>query len=419
MPGRRHTGQLREWTLRIVFVNRYFAPDHSATSQILTDLATHLAAGGREVHVVCAAETYDGRGGLPEQQEIAGVNVHRVRSGGFGRAGLVRRGADSLVLYAAMYRGAARLLRPGDMLVAKTDPPLLSIPMARLAHTRKARFVNWLQDLYPEVAGALGVPLVDGPVGACLAGVRNWSLRKAELNVVIGELMREHLLAAGIEDRCIAVVPNWTDDETVRPVAAATNPLRAAWDLKARFVVGYSGNLGRAHEYETLLGAAARLRDRLDIVFLFVGGGHHVEMLRAEAERRGLSERFRFQPYQARDRLAVSLGVADVHWLSLRPELEGLIVPSKFYGIAAAGRPTLCVTDPRGEIARLVTRFDCGVVIAPGQDEALAAAIRNLADDPDASAAMGVRARHMLDAHFSKRRSLEQWGALVDGATRR
>ncbi len=399
---------------RIIFVNRYFAPDHSATSQLLSDLAFHLAAKGREVHVIAANETYGGGATLPAEETLNGVHVHRVASGGFGRSGLAARAADYVVLYAAMGRAAFRLVRAGDVIVAKTDPPLLSIPLSLVAKVRKARLVNWLQDLYPEVAIALGVPLLGGPAGRLLARLRDASLHGAHVNVAIGQIMGERLAARGVEASRIGVVQNWADDVGMAPAPVAANTLRRTWGLEGKFVLAYSGNLGLAHEYGTLLGAAELLRDRRDIAFLFVGGGRHIERLRQEAASRSLPHTFCFQPYQDRARLGESLCAADAHWLSLRENLEGLIVPSKFYGVAAAARATIAVTALGGEVARAVRAFDCGLVAAPGDCAGLAAAITRLADDSELCAAMGERARGMIDMHLTKEHALQRWTDLLD-----
>jgi colanic acid biosynthesis glycosyl transferase WcaI len=189
--------------------------------------------------------------------------------------------------------------------------------------------------------------------------------------------------------------------------------LRREWGLEDRFVIGYSGNLGRAHEFDTVLAAAERLRDDAQKIFLFVGGGQKFHELARQIRARGLERRFRFRPYQDRAMLRYSLGVADVHWVSLKPELEGLIVPSKIYAAAAAGRPLIAVAGPDGEVASLIRRHDCGVVVDPGDAEALVAVLARLAADPDGLAAMGRRARAMLDGHFTRRHALERWSHLL------
>src|SRR5262249_14342425 len=126
-----------------------------------------------------------------------------------------------------------------------------------------------------------------------------------------------------------------------------------------------------------------------------------------------LDQAFRFVPYQDRLLLKYSLAVADVHWLSLKPELEGLIVPSKFYGIAAAGRPVIAITAKDGEIARLVRGHHCGFVVEPGDAVALADLLLRLCADAAGVAAMGRRARAMLDAHFTRRQAFDRWRALL------
>lgn len=400
---------------RILFVNRFYYPDHSATAQILTDLAEALAARGWEVSVVTSRLCYDDPSVvLPGREERAAVTIRRLWSSRFGRAGLVGRAIDYLSFYVTAFGAVLRSVRRQDIVVAKTDPPLLSVIVALAARLRGARLVNWLQDLYPEVAAELGMGVMRGPAGAVLRWLRNASLRAARVNVAIGERMAERLIAEGVPARQVVVMPNWSDEEAIRPVARAGLALREEWGLNGRFVIGYSGNLGRAHEAETVLGAAKLLDDRHDIVFLMIGGGRESARLAERVAAEGLAAQFQFRPYQPRARLSESLGTADIHWLSLRPELEGLIVPSKFYGIAAAGRPVIAVTDGDGEIARLVARDDCGVVVTPGDSAGLAAAIRALAGDPEKVAAMGRAARTMVERDYGRVGAFERWDRLFE-----
>jgi len=399
---------------RLIFINRFFYPDHSATSQILSDLAFHLANTGREIHIVTSRQIYDApQASLPEHEIINGVRVHRVPSTSFGRNALFGRSIDYLSFYRSTWRHLLQVARPGDLLVAKTDPPLVSLVAGAAAKRKRARLVNWLQDIYPEVAVQLDVALLRGPVAAGLAELRNRSLRAAEANVVVGELMRHTLETLGVPSAGIRVIPNWCDDLEIRPLIDIENPLRQAWGLQGKFVCGYSGNLGRVHESDTVLSAAELLRDDPRIVFLVIGGGKKFDELQNMVKTRALSGSFCFMPYQERKLLSYSLGVPDVHWLSLNPKHEGLIVPSKFYGIAAAGKPIIVIGDENGEHARLVQRHGCGVVITPGDASGLAGALRRLARDSRTVLDMGARARQMLDAGFTRQKAFERWHELL------
>lgn len=399
---------------RIIFLNRYFYPDHSATSQILSDLAFHLAAAGHSIHVVTSRQLYDDPAApLPAYETVRGVKIHRVATTRFGRSGLIGRGLDYLSYYAAVWRRVISLAEPGDILVAKTDPPLLSVIALHAAKRRSCILVNWLQDLYPEVAAELGVPSLKGPLGAAIGFFRNRSLRLADANVVLGTAMAARVRRCGVADSAIYVIPNWCNDEEIVPVAAADNPLRREWQLEDKFVVGYSGNLGRAHEFDTVLEAATRLRDDPRIAFVCIGGGKLFDNLKDRVRARGLERTFQLRPYQDQDVLKYSLSLSDIHWISLRPPLEGLIFPSKLYGIAAAGRPTIAIAAADGEIAQLIARHDCGKAIAPGDVDGLVDLIAALSRDPRRCAAMGARARQMLDAEFTRRQAFERWQAVL------
>jgi colanic acid biosynthesis glycosyl transferase WcaI len=298
------------------------------------------------------------------------------------------------------------------LVVAKTDPPLLSVIVMRAACQTGARGINWLQDLYPEVAVELGVPFINraAPV---LTSLRDRSLRQAVANVVLEQRMADRLRARAVDAKVIHIIPNWCDDQAIAPISATDNPLRRSWGLADKFVVGYSGNLGRAHEFETVLKASERLRDHPRVIFLMIGGGHQFEQLKEAVKARNLEPIWQFQPYQERKALNLSLGVPDLHWISLKPALEGLIVPSKFYGIAAAGRPIIAITAADGDIARLVRQHDCGIVVEPGDSDRLAEAVAALADNPTQVAAMGSRARAMLEAQFTRRHAIERWQNLI------
>ena len=400
--------------MRIVFVNRYFHPDHSATSQMLSDLAFFLAAAGHAVEVVTSRQRYDDAGALlPADELVRGVHVHRVDTTRFGRDRLAGRAADYASFYAAAGRQLARIARRGTVIVAKTDPPLISVVAGAVARRRGARLVNWVQDVFPEVAVALGMKVLHGPQGRAARWLRDRSLRAAAANVVVGERMADVARRGGADDGSLHVIHNWADCSGIRPVDSDANPLRGEWGMEGAFVACYSGNMGRAHEFDTIVDAAAQLAQS-DVRFLFIGGGPQRRAVETAVAERGLAN-IAFRPYQPRDSLSYSLGVGDVHLVSLRPELEGYIFPSKLYGILAAGRPTIFIGAADGEIAQLVEREGIGLAVPQGDAAALRDSLLRLAHDPALCAEMGVRARRLLGDRYDGAIALARWKSMLEG----
>lgn len=400
---------------RIVFVNRFYAPDHSATAQILTDLAEFLVGRGWDVEIVTSRLIYGtASAGLPAREVVNGVFVTRVATVNGTGMGILGRLLAYVTFYISAGWALMCCLRRDTIVVAKTDPPLISLVALVACRLHGARLVNWVQDLYPEIAAEMGMRILRGPIGRLLSALRDVGLRRSAMTVAIGRRMADRIARRGVAVDRIVTIANWSDDEAILPSASNSPALRETWGLPAKaFVLEYSGNLGRAHEADTLLAAAGLLSHRSDIWFLFIGGGHAQSELRRKAAVAG-RERFVFQPYQPRAQLSESLALGDAHWLSLRPEFEGLIVPSKVFGIAAAARPIVAVCDPSGEVPSMIAEPGAGVAVAPGDAAGLAAVITALADDRAACRAMGDRARTMLQQGFRRSTALEQWGVALE-----
>ena len=338
-----------------------------------SDLAFHLAARGYEVEAIASRQRYDDAdAGLPRQEVAKGVRITRVATTRFGRSFLPGRAVDYLTFYLNAWRAIRK--RRDAVVIAMTDPPLLSV----VAAMGSKRVVNWVQDLFPEVGEALGLSALK-----LLRPVRNWSLRRAKINVVLGELMAQRVPNA-------RVIHNWAD--------AALQPI----EKPATFSVGYSGNLGRAHEVDTMLAAMRMLPE---VKFAITGGGAQLGRLKAAAPAN-----VEFRPYAPREKLSESLSSVDAHLVSLQPSLEGLIVPSKFYGILAVARPVIFIGAKDGELARLIDRHRLGFVVAPGDADGLVHAIRNL--DPE----MGRRGRELYLSRFAPEHAFAAWERVLQEA---
>jgi glycosyltransferase involved in cell wall biosynthesis len=409
--------------MTIIFVNRFFHPDHSATSQLLSDLAFALARQGRTVEVIASRLAYsEASRVLPARETIEGVTVRRIWTTRFGRGTLKGRALDYVTFHAAAAWLLWRRVQRGDVVVAMTDPPLLSIITTPICRWHRAFAIHWLQDLFPEVASPRGAGGGARGIGfAALRALRDHSLRQAAMNVVIGARMAAHLTHRGVETARVRLIPNWADGVAITPVDHAANPFRAGLGGHDALVIGYSGNLGRVHEIDTVLEAMTIMTRRddhaggagRDILWLFVGDGALMPRLRAEVTRRALANVV-FKPYQARETLAWSLSAPDLHLVFLRPEFEGLVVPSKVYGIAAAGRAILFVGDGRGEVADLIARHGCGTTVATGDGVGLARVIADLARQPCLIAKLGQSSRRAFESEFSATIAIARWESVLD-----
>lgn len=398
--------------MRVIFVNRFFYPDISATSQLLSDLAFHLAKVC-DVHVITSQLSYAKVEEVPPAHDnINDVAAHRVWTSKFGRASLIGRAIDYLTFYFSATLRLLLLVNRHDVVIVMTDPPLISLPILAVAKGRGARVINWVQDVFPEVAGNLGLPMLGGPLGATLAWLRDRALAAAECNVVLGELMATKLSRRANVQTVFRVIHNWSSGEEIKPIDPVANPLRRDWGLSHKYVVGYSGNMGRGHEFEALMNAAEQLSRRDDIVFLFIGDGKQRKPLERSVRDRGLTN-VTFREYQPRAMLGYSLTVPDCHIVSLKPSLEGLMVPSKLYSSLAAGRPVIFVGAPEGEIPIVMARVPFGFQVAPDDTVRLATLIERLSDDPEAGRTMGRNGRELFEREFDQPIALAKWTNVI------
>jgi len=396
--------------LVVVLLNQYYPPSDAPTGLLVADLAERLASRGHDVTVIASRRAYeDPRRSFARSEERRGVRVRRVRTTGFGRAGAAGRLLD----YGTFLAGATARLGLGrrpDVVVTLSTPPMLATAAVAWARARRARSVYWVMDVYPEVAFALGVLGARSLAGRVLTRLARYALCNANRVIALGDLMAEALRAHGADP--VEVVPNWVAGEPIAPDTDAT-ALRAEWGWTDQLVVLYSGNLGLAYEFDTAIRAAERLRDRSDIRFAFVGSGPRRAEVEADVRRRALAN-VEFREPIPRERLAEGLAAGDVHLVTLRAELAGLLVPSKIYGTLAAARPTLYVGPAESEVGALIAGARCGIRIEPGDAAALADAIRAYADDPERRRADGQRARLAHDDRFAPGRSLDRMVRVVE-----
>lgn len=397
---------------RLLFINQYYWPDHASTAQHLTDLAESLAAEGHECHVLCGQGSYGAGGARPPRVEVHnGVHIHRVPATSLGRRSTLTRMVDYLSFYARALWTALCLPR-FDAVVTLTTPPIIGLIGSLLRRVKASQHVYWSMDLHPDASLALGRMSIKHPVVAALAWLSDSVYRQADRVVALGPYMADRLARKRVRPERLIQVPVWSRRDEVYPLPRDGHPLRESLGLADKFVAMYSGNLGLAHAFEEFLEAARRLRERPEIVFLYIGHGPRLREVRDVQAAEGL-ENIRFLEFFPRDQLHASLSLADAHLISLRREMTGIVVPGKLYGAMASGRPAVFVGPEHCESADTIRRADCGMTLRQGDVDGLVDALLRLAKSPALVQQMGARGRAAFLASYEKNLCCRHWNQLI------
>ena len=397
--------------MHICFFNRSYWPDQVATGQLLTELAEDLVERhGCEVSVVAGralhAPEARAQSAKPVDRETRnGVTILRANGTRFWPGRFAGRAANYLTYFGSANLSGLYLRRP-DVVVALTDPPIVGLAGLWAARRAGARFVFLCEDVFPEVASLLE-DFHSTSVNRVLDRVNRHLLQKADAIVVLGDRMRRRLVEEkGADSSRIEIIHNWADCEAIAP-GPRDNAFSREHRLTDRFVLMHSGNVGMSQNLDVLIEAASRLTSREKLLVAIVGDGARRKVLEAEAARRGLGN-VRFFAYQPKARLAESFASADAFLVSLKAGIEGYIVPSKLYGILAAGRPYVAAVDPTCEVAAIASEHRCGVLATPGDPDALAGSIAALYDNPMQTRQMGENARHAA-WRFDRRATVQRY----------
>ena len=373
--------------MRILLVNQFFWPDSAATSQLLTDVARELAARGHEVYAVCAAGGYANA----DAHDPPNVTIYRVPALPF-----VRGVAGRVLSYGSFFLNAAltgfRVPRP-DLVMTLTTPPLISLVGTILKSFRRTRHFIWEMDVYPDIAVGLNYFKAGGILDRVTGMLADFSRHRSDGILSLGNCMRERLISRGIPPEKIHVAENWADSAIINAI-----PLPTSGDDLS---ILYSGNLGLAHDVDTVKAAMRELQTDGRVRFAFAGGGGQRKDLESWCVREGISIA-NFRPYSTRISLGESLGSGDIGLVTQRNAALGSVVPSKVYGLLAAGRPVLFIGPKASTVAHIIDRFDCGWHVECGDAPELVTLLKELAADRGRVIAAGERAQAAFLAHYDR-----------------
>jgi colanic acid biosynthesis glycosyl transferase WcaI len=398
--------------MKVLLLNQVFWPDVAATAQHGHDLGRYLVQRGECVTALASRSLYSETGkSLPREDSVDGIRIVRAGESVFGKRGLASRAFDFVSFYLASMWKAVWLPRQ-DVVVCFTTPPFIAFVGILLRWLKGTKVVCWTMDLYPDVPVAAGVLRRGSLAHAVFEAVDRFCLKRADRVVVLGRCMRERVLSRGIDSSNIEVINVWADDQEVTMRPTEVNGLRASWSVGDRFIVEYSGNFGIGHDGEAIYGAMDALRRDDGLRWVVVGGGKKRQEMETFVREHAISNAV-LKPYQPRDRLGELLALGDVHLVTIADGFEGLLVPSKFYGVLAAGRPVLYVGPRNSEVADVIESTACGMVIGQGDATGLIRAIAELRRDPAMVSAMGERARTVFEREYTRDRACGRWHELL------
>jgi colanic acid biosynthesis glycosyl transferase WcaI len=404
--------------LKLLLIGVNYYPEPVGIGPFSARMADSFAESGSQVKAITAPPSYPDwqiAKGYPNRwhREMRnGVSITRcpvyVPSSPTGLRRLVHLASFTLSSLCPALFSALRMRPHVVMCIA---PSLMAVPLAWIAaRLSGARLWVHIQDFEVEAATATGLLKEGGIISRMAATVERWLLGRADVVSTISAAMCRRLKAKGVEEHRIVEFRNWAEIDAIGPLDHPSR-YREEWALSAPHVALYSGNIANKQGIEIIVEAAARLKHRRDLQFVICGNGANRANLEEAAIEAGCTN-ILFRDLQPRDALNELLGAATVHLL---PQIAGaadLVLPSKLANMLASGRPVIATADPGTGLAEEVS--GCGLVVPPGDADALADAIETLIADPGACAAYGASARRRAQERWSEGMILDRLKGQVD-----
>jgi glycosyltransferase involved in cell wall biosynthesis len=376
-------------------------------------MVVEALAERHRVTVVAGRPSYDPTEKYPwrllRRETRGNITTERVGSTAFPRFQMLKR-VSNYLSYLALAVPRAIWIR-ADIVLAMTDPPIAGIAGAIVARLTSRPFVYNIRDLYPDMA--VGGDIVKHGLAVRIWDrMHRWALRRAARVIVLGDDMGSRIIRKGVDPARVVVVRDGVTAPSELP--APSHPVSQEIRGGLRFVALHAGNLGFYGAWDTLIEAGRKLSadaNSAGIGIVFVGDGAQKARMVAAA---GDTLAVRFLPFRPASEIPFVLGAGDVHIVTVKRGLEGVIVPSKLYPILAAGKPVLAVSTPITDVAKIITKAGCGIVVDPDDPAGVAAALRDLAAHPERVAEMGQRAR-AIAPDYDKLTELKKFVNVIEG----
>ncbi|MEG2789459.1 MAG: glycosyltransferase family 4 protein [Romboutsia sp.] len=402
---------------KLLVYAHYFYPDVASTGQILTELTEGMAEDF-DITVICVVPSYDGtveekyRTQRIYKEEYKGMKVIRVRVPEFQKSNKISR-VRNLMAYFFNSLIATFKIKKQDYIFTISQPPILGGVLGVLGKWIKGgKLIYNIQDFNPEQTMAVGYAknklLLDTAMN-----VDKFSCKCADEVIVVGRDMQEKLKNRFNNKKIPrnTFINNWINEKEIYPLDQ-NNPkiieFKKEYNLQDKFIIMYSGNIGLYYDLENIIKVIGKFKDRKDVIFAFIGDGT-VKLKIEEYVTNNQLSNVTFIPYQDKADLIYSLNAADIHWVVNAKGIKGVSVPSKLYGVMAAGKPVLGVLDEGSEARLIVEECNCGICIQPGDYGEIENKIKYILNNKEEIKSLGTNGRIYLESNLTKDVSINKY----------
>lgn len=398
----------------LLIITQFFPPDYAATGQLIQELAYNLGENDVHVNVFTGQPGYAfTQGAAPNREVEKNLTIRRSRTVNIASKRIRAKALSGIIF---TLRATLTLLKNGrknDVVLLTTAPPFLSIAGYIANLFLGLEYICLIYDLYPDAVVELGVTSEDSFITKTWNKINALVWKRSKKLVVLSETMKQRITDRHpqVADK-ISVIHNWADADWIKPIQKQENWFAREHGIDRNFTVLYSGNMGRCHDVETIVGTIKLLQNK-PVQFVFIGAGTKHETCRQAVEELKLSN-CTFLPYQDKTNLPYSLTACDLALVSIAPGLEGVVAPSKLYGIMAAGKAIAAICEPHSYLRQIIGNAKCGAFFDNQNSQGLADFIMDLSTNPELSVEMGKAGRKYMVENFTPKIIARQYCDVLD-----
>ncbi|MBE3128357.1 MAG: glycosyltransferase family 4 protein [Actinobacteria bacterium] len=407
-------------TKKILVINQHFFPEVAATGQLLLDLCEDLVKAGYVVNVITGNPNgvLNKNNKVPGRENYEGIEILRLKNTTFNKYRMSGRILNYLTFHFLVFFQILFCKKP-DLVFVLSTPPFISFYGLLLKVLKRVKTIYIVQDLFPDLVIELG-KIKNKYFINILESLSKLIIRRMDRVVVVGEFMERKIkrdILQGMDSDHIIIIHNWADGEKIKVMSGEKekNFLKEEWGLEGKFIVSYSGNIGDLHEFNTIISAANDLGEQGwgKICFVFIGEGIKKEYIERKVKEKGLNNVL-FFPFQPREVLKYSLGLADVSLVTLEKGFEGMVVPSKIYGILASGRPAIAVVGGESEITEIIGKGKCGEIVKIGDFKKLSEVIINYYNNSKKCYQEGMSGRKYFEENYNRKIAVNKYIKVIE-----